>query len=729
MELMAEHPKQHINISPGELTINHGMTFVVSDRTMQIREETSQGIYFSDTRFISHYRFRFNRLPPLLLTASYVDYYSSLAHFTNPALPLTKGEVAANQLRLRVARQLEEGCVLEDLRVTNYAMEPVLIALVLEIKSDFADIFEVRGLTFPFRGAIETVWDPASVTLANNYRNAAFTAQMRYHITLCDSTPTYSNGEIVFPISLGPQESWRAAVSIGLTTGDKAPAEAARAPVALRSGTLESDRLHVRWHQVAAAIRTDAEEVQGVINGASEDLGAVRLYLSGLPEDVWMPAAGVPWFTTVFGRDSEITALQTMMHYPGFAHATLRVLAELQGKVVHEGRLEEPGKIAHEIRNGQLARLGQIPHTPYYGTVDATPLFVILLSETWRWTADRALVERFIPHARAAVAWIDSYGDHDGDGFVDYWRVVPNGLKNQGWKDSSNALVDEDGSQVPNPIAMVEFQGYVYDAKLRMAELESLVGNEERAVQLRAEAIALQTRFHEVFWMEREGFFVFGLGPGGKPIKAIASNAGHCLWSGIVYPELAQRVVERLMADDLFSGWGIRTLSASNPAYNPLDYQRGSVWPHDNAIIALGCKKYGFADAANRIARAIFDTAGYFQGHRLPELFGGFGRSRHSLPVIYPHANIPQAWAAGSVFQFLQAILGLEADAPHERLLLNPVLPEWLPNLFVEKMSIGSALVDLALTRSADGSVKLQVARQQGYIKVFLNGAEIQSEG
>lgn len=725
MELGPEHLRHYINIAPGELTINHGATFVVSDRTMQVREDTSQGIYFSDTRFISHYRFRFNRQPVQLLTAGYVDYYSSVGHFTNPGLYLTKGELPPNQLRLRVVRQLEEGCVFDELRVTNFAMMPILIALVVEIKSDFADIFEVRGLVLPFRGAIETVWDPRGMALTNSYRQDAFSATMHYHIVVCDSVPSFSNGELVFPISLGPQESWRAGIVIGLHIGERTSSEVRKLPATLRSGSLDSDRLHRRWHQVTAPVKTGAGDVQRVIDGASEDLGAVRLYLPDMPEDIWMPGAGVPWFVTIFGRDSEITSIQTMMHYPGFAHATLRVLANLQGKSVNDAKLEEPGKIAHEIRRGQFALLGRIPHTPYYGTIDATPLFVILLAEVWRWTADRALVERYLPNARAAISWIDTYGDHDNDGFLDYWRQVPNGLKNQGWKDSENAVVYEDGTQVPNPIAMVEFQGYVYQAKMSMAGLETMAGNEKEADRLRAEAKSLQERFHEVFWMEREGFFGMGLGPGRRLIKSISSNPGHCLWSGIVYPQAAKRVVERLMSDDLFCGWGIRTLGQSHPAFNPLDYQRGSVWPHDNAIIAHGCKRYGFSEAANRIARAIFDTAGYFQGQRLPELYGGFHRSRHSLPVLYTKANIPQAWAAGSAFQLIQAVVGLEADAPNNRLMLDPAMPEWLPDLSIENLSIGGAVIDFTLERKADGTAGLTLKRRKGTVKVFLGGTEV----
>jgi glycogen debranching enzyme len=720
--------KHSITISPGELMINHGMTVVVSDRTMQLRENTSQGVYCNDTRFISHHRYRFNNQPLVLLTAGYIDYYSSIAHYTNPTLKLNSGELPTNQLRLRVARQIEHGRVLDDLRVTNYAMESVMIGLVIEIKSDFADIFEVRGLHAPFRGAVETVWDAETQRLTNSYRQGEFFAQMGYHIAVADSPPTYSNGELVFAVSLGPQESWRAAIAMEFSTNGPCRRQSRR-PLQLRSGELESDRMLARWHEVTSTVRVGDADVQRTVESASEDLAAVRMYLPGLPEDVWFPAAGVPWFLTIFGRDSEIAALQTLMHYPGFAQATLEVLAQRQGRQVDEWRLEEPGKIPHEERLGQFAQLKQIPHTPYYGTIDATPLYIVLLSETWRWTADRELLNRYLPNARRACEWIDTYGDHDGDGFMDYWRQVPYGLKNQGWKDAHDALVYPDGRQVPNPIAMVEFQGYVYDAKLRLAELEEVAGEPERAERLRAEAANLRERFHEAFWLPQENYFAFALGPDRQPVASTASNPGHCLWSGIVYPELAEKVVQRLLREDMFSGWGVRTLSSLNPAFNPLEYQLGAIWPHDNAIVAHGCKRYGFSDAANRIARAIFDTASVFQGQRLPELFGGFHRSAHSLPVLYTQANIPQAWAAGSVFQFLQAMLGLEADAPNGVLRLNPTLPDWVPSISIENMAIGDSRLDLSVLRADDGSGQVEWHSRSGSIRVVQeNGASAKPE-
>ncbi|GIV96764.1 MAG: hypothetical protein KatS3mg057_1421 [Herpetosiphonaceae bacterium] len=715
------HLKDRMSVSPEELTINHGATFVISNRSTQIREGGARGIYFSDTRFISHYRYRFDRQSPVLLSAGRVDYYSSLAHFTNPLLIRDNGNLPPNQVRLRVARQLERGRVFEDIRVTNYALEPISLALVVEIKSDFADIFEVRGIEVPVRGTIETVWDPEALALTNTYRNGEFFAQLRYQVAPGAIRPSYANGELVFPISLAPKDSITLAVTMTMSVGEPAP-RVEREPLDLRSGQLHSDHLHLRWHQLTTAISTEAPDVQRIIEGAGEDLAAVRLYLPELPQDIWMPAAGVPWFVTIFGRDSEITALQTLMLYPGFARAVLHILARYQGREHDEWRLEEPGKIMHELRFGQLAALRRIPHTPYYGTVDATPLFIILLSEVWRWTADSDLVRHYLPHARAALEWIDTYGDHDGDGFYDYWRFVPHGLKNQGWKDSGNAIVYEDGSQVPNPIAMVEFQGYVYDAKLRLAELEESFGDQQQAQALRSAAAELQERFHETFWMEDEGFFALGIGPGGRLIRSISSNPGHCLWSGIVRPELAGRVVARLLADDLSCGWGIRTLSSLNPAFNPIDYQLGAVWPHDNAIIALGCKRYGFSDAANAIARAIFDTASFFQGHRLPELYGGFQRTSHSIPVLYTAANIPQAWAAGSVFQLLQAILGLEADAPHGRLNLNPTLPDWLPGLSIKNLAIGDSRFDLEVVRRDNAAPEIRLNRRHGTISVYYNG-------
>jgi glycogen debranching enzyme len=402
-----------------------------------------------------------------------------------------------------------------------------------------------------------------------------------------------------------------------------------------------------------------------------------------------------------------------MMVYAPFAVGALARLAQFQATETDDWRDAEPGKIPHELRTGELAHFNRVPHTPYYGTADATILYLIVLHEAWKWLGDVRLLERFRGAAERCLDWIDRYGDPDGDGFQEYRRRSERGYENMSWKDAGDAVVYPDGNQVKQPKALCELQGYVYDAKVRMAEAFEELGEPQRAGELRAQAADLRRRFNATFWVEREGCFAYGLDPHKRVIETVASNAGHCLWSGIADPDKAVRTAARLLQPDMWSGWGVRTLSAHNPAYNPFSYQLGSVWPHDNALIAAGLKRYGLAAEANQVARAIFDAASYFEGYRIPELYAGFERTRGAFPVQYLGANIPQAWAAGAVFHLLQIMLGLEADAPRRRLYLTPTLPDWLPDLELENLKVGATRLSLRFWREGDTS-RWDVVHQEG---------------
>jgi len=425
----------------------------------------------------------------------------------------------------------------------------------------------------------------------------------------------------------------------------------------------------------------------------------------------------VPWFVAVFGRDSLIVSLQALWVHQGLARGALEELAAFQATERDDWRDAEPGKILHELRRGELAQFHMIPHTPYYGTADATPLYLILLHEAWRWTGDDALLREHRDVAVRCLEWIDQSGDLDGDGFQEYRTRSAKGYENMGWKDARDAVVYPDGGQVHPPKALCELQGYVFDAWLRMAEAFVALGEAERVAELRRKAAALRARFVERFWCEDLGTYAYALDAQKQPVRTIASNAGHCLWSGIALPEHARRIVERFQQPDMWSGWGIRTLSARNPAYNPLSYQLGSVWPHDNGIIALGFARYGFADAAAAIARDVSHAAACFLSHRLPELYAGITRQPGAFPVQYLGANIPQAWAAGSVFHLLQAMLGLHADAPHHRLAVDPHLPAWLPDVTLRGVHVGQATVALRFWREGERS-RWEVLDQQGALTV-----------
>ena len=456
------------------------------------------------------------------------------------------------------------------------------------------------------------------------------------------------------------------------------------------------------WLRSVLKMRTSNEEFYRLYRQALEDMAALRLPIAGTDHMVFLPAAGLPWFVAPFGRDSLIVSLQNMLIYPDFARGTLDILGSLQANERDDYRDAEPGKIMHEIRYGELAHFKLIPHTPYYGTADATPLYLITLHAAWRALGDKALLERHLETAEGCLSWIDDYGDRDGDGFQEYQTRSPVGYENMGWKDAGDSVVYPDGSLVKGPKALCELQGYVYDAWLRMAEVFDELGKPDRACALRSKAAALFKRFNEAFWDEEFGFYAFALDGEKKKVLTVSSNAGHCLWSGIVPPDRAERIVQRLMAPDMWSGWGIRTLSALNPAFNPYNYQTGSVWPHDNAVIALGFKRYGFGAEAARIARDISDAASHFLLHQLPELYTTIERDDASFPVQYLGANIPQAWAAGSVFTLMQAMLGFMPDAPRGKLYIDPLLPAWLPDLTVFDLRVGKHRLDIRFWRDRE---------------------------
>ena len=456
------------------------------------------------------------------------------------------------------------------------------------------------------------------------------------------------------------------------------------------------------WLRTVAKIQTSNEEFYRHFRRALEDMAALRLPIKGTDHTVFLPAAGLPWFIAPFGRDSLIVSLQNMLIYPEFARGSLDILGSLQAKEDDPYRDAEPGKIFHELRYGELAHFRLIPHTPYYGTADATPLYLITLHAAWRATGDKTLLERHFEAIEGCLSWIDNYGDRDRDGFQEYQTRSSVGYENMAWKDSGDCVVYPNGSLVKGPKALCELQGYVYDAWLRTAEVFDELGKCDRAEELRAKAAALFDRFNTAFWDDELGFYAYALDGDKKKVLTVASNAGHCLWSGIVPRARAKAIVDRLMAPDMWTGWGIRMLSASNPAFNPYNYQTGSVWPHDNGIIAMGFKLYGFGAEAGQIAHDISIGASHFLLNQLPELYTAFQRDEMTFPVQYLGANVPQAWAAGSIFMLTQAMLGFLPDAPRNKLYVDPVLPEWLPDLTIRDLRVGKHKFDIRFWRDGE---------------------------
>jgi glycogen debranching enzyme len=616
---------------------------------------------------------------------------------------------------LTIERAVGDG-VHEDFDIANYSNRKISFHFELNLESDFADLFEVKTHRLVRRGALDTVWNAGNSELTSQYRNGDFERGFIWRIQCMQSRAHYANGSITFDIALPPNGQWHACSFLIPVLEGKRRQPAYRCNEA-SDGDTAMDRLQHQWKQSATHVRTSNPHVQQAYDQSVRDMGALRLYEHDINDELWMPAAGVPWFVTVFGRDSLIVSLRNMFIKCPLANGTLKRLAQFQARERDDFRDAQPGKILHEIRFGELAHFKLIPHVPYYGTADATILFPILLSETFRWTGREDILREFRDPALRCLEWIDRCGDLDGDGFQEYKTFSPQGYHNLAWKDASDAVVYPDGSQVEQPIAICELQGYVYDAKLRMAEIFEAFGDVSAARDLLTQAEELKRRFNDAYWMEDEGFYAFALDPAKRQVKTIASNPGHLLWSGIVPQEQARRVIERLLRPDMFSGWGIRTLSSENPAYNPHEYQRGSVWPHDNAIIAAGAKQYGLWREANQIAKAIFDAAAAFQGYRLPELFSGLERTPGSFPVQYVGANIPQAWAAGSIFVFLRAIFGISANVPRNELQLDPTLPEWLPEITITNFKVGDHRMAIRFTGIAPES-RFEVLENPGEIHV-----------
>jgi glycogen debranching enzyme len=702
-----------INVGPPVLTINQGNIFMVTDLRGEIQPEQEQGVFAHDTRFVSAYRLTINQAEWQLLSSSNLTYYAAGFEFVNPAIQTADGDLPERTVGLSLVRSVAQA-IEETWTVANYGMRPVRFYLELLIRSDFADIFEVRNHACVRRGHSRTEWDEPRRVLTTIYQHQDFNRRCRVEIGASDSQPQYANGRLYFEIALAPGQRWRAQSVIQLLGGDQ-PGEPAQPEAEKRR---QADERQARWYATATHLTSVNEDVYRAYRQAVEDIGALRLEDDDDSDQTWIPAAGIPWYATIFGRDSLIVALQSMMIHSGFGVGTLFKLGQLQATEIDDWRDAQPGKIPHELRSGELAHFHVIPHTPYYGTADATPLFLITLHETWSWTGDHALLERHRDTAERCLGWIDTYGDLDGDGFQEYLSRSPRGLANQGWKDSGDAVVYPDGAQVEPPIALCELQGYVYDAKRRMAEVFDALDEPERATALRQQAEELKRRFTAAFWDEEQGTYCFGLDGRKQPIRSVASNAGHCLWSGIASEEHAARVVRRLTQEDMWSGWGIRTLSARHPAYNPHSYHRGSVWPHDNGIIAAGFKRYGFADEAGRLARDIWEAAGVFDFYRLPELYAGLPRAESSFPAQYLGANIPQAWAAGTIFHLLRTLLGLRADVPNRRLYVHPTLPHWLPNLTIDNLLCGPARLSMRFWRDGDRS-HWEVIGQAGTIEVL----------
>ena len=693
-------------------TLKHGYTFAVFDRRGDINavNGSSDGIYHHDTRYLSRLELRLNAAPLLLLSSNVQEDNAVLrVDLANPGMPSRRlrGElIHVNRLKF-----IWNAACYERILIRNFDLRPHELTFGIEFAADFADLFEVRGRQRARRGQVAAQRrSDASITL----RYLGLDGVERVTNIAFEPAPNrLDDARALFQLSLAPGQGARLVLRIACGSRTQSNAVARSFYTSLRTA-----RRALRDSSGRAA---SLDSSNSLFNEMARRSVADLYMLITQTEHGPYPFAGIPWFSTPFGRDGLFTALFTLWIDPAIARGVLRFLAATQASQVDPVTDAEPGKILHETRDSEMAQLGEVPFARYYGSVDATPLFVLLTGEYFRRTGDLETVRVLWPHVQAALNWIDTYGDPDGDGFVEYHRKNAGGLVNQGWKDSHDAIFHEDGRMAEGPIALCEVQSYVYAAKQHAAVLASALGDAAASTTLSQQAAELREKFEAAFWCEDLSTYALALDGAKKPCRVIASNAGHTLFTGIADPAHARRVAETILGAACFSGWGVRTAGVSAARYNPMSYHNGSVWPHDNAVIALGLARYGFKSEVLKIFRGLFEAASYMDLRRLPELFCGFPWRRLNAPTLYPVACVPQAWASATVFALVQASLGIGFDPESGEIHFDrPALPEFLDELHLRGLRAKHGTADVLLRRY-DSDVVLNITRRQGSVPIVLS--------
>jgi glycogen debranching enzyme len=690
--------------------LKHGDTFVVTDSFGDIGATAggTDGLFHADTRFLSHLELTLNAQQPLLLGSNVRDDNTMLAvDLTNP--DYYDGAVIALQKDIvHIARTmfLWQGTAYQRLAVRNHGDRPLDLQIALYFDSDFADLFEVRGLQRPRRGTVSrSVIAPDQALLS--YRGLDGVTR-RTLLTFDPAPNELATTKASYRMTLAPGESKPIFLAVNCN------AARVQRPVPFLRGLLAAHRELRAGTRGIATVETSNELFNEILCRSAADLA---MLVTDTPQGGY-PYAGIPWYSTTFGRDGLITALQLLWCNPGMARGVLRRLAAFQAKSTDALSDAEPGKILHEMRSGEMAALGEVPFGLYYGSVDSTPLFVLLAGLYVERTNDEATLRELWPAIEAALAWIDGPGDADKDGFVEYFRQTEKGLANQGWKDSHDAIFHADGRMAAGPIALAEVQGYVFAAKRLAARCAQRLGYAEQAHKLEAEAAQLAERFEAAFWCPEIATYALALDGEKQPCRVRTSNAGQVLYAGIARPDRAALVADGLLNPRFFSGWGIRTVARGEARYNPMSYHNGSIWPHDNALIALGLARYGLKRPVAQIAKGLFEAATYMDLRRLPELFCGFQRERRRGPTLYPVACAPQAWASATTFSLIEAMLGLEfRPATHEIFLRNPLLPPFLDEVILRNLSVGGSSIDLRVSRHGE-DVSFDVLGTRGKVQV-----------
>jgi glycogen debranching enzyme len=655
-------------MSDNNISILDGSTFLVSSPNGDIEAAPNapQGLFYKDMRHLSKWKLTIEGLALGVLSADANEYYFA-QHFCVPPT----GTIYKNPTLSIVRRRSVADGFVEDLTVLNHGTEAEELELRLEVGCDFADLFEVKDALAKKGEFYQKIRDRRLIL---GYRRESFVRETMIGSTTPATEQTVNS--LFFRITLQAKSSWNTKLYVTPLVG-----ESMQAAPAVDRGSSIREGLKA-WLEQAPSL-TCHPEAERIYARNLVDIAALRFRPDNMPDDS-LPAAGLPWFMAVFGRDSLITSYQLLPFAPELAATTLHALAASQGKKEVELTEEEPGRILHELRFGELTYFRERPQAPYYGASDTTPLFLVLLDEYERWSGDAGMVRALEPNARAALGWIDRYGDRDGDGYIEYQRKTTLGLENQCWKDSWNSILFHDGSLAPTPRATCEIQGYAYDAKVRCARLAREIWKDEAfASKLEAQAAELKRRFNEDFWIPDRQFFALALDGHKKKVDSLCSNIGQLLWSGIVDDDKVGAVRNHLMGPKMFSGWGIRTMAEGEGGYNPIEYHNGTVWPHDCSIIAAGLARYGYRKDASDIVAGIFEASLAFRS-RLPEVFAGYERTKTRFPVEYPTACLPQAWAAGAPMLGIRTLLGLEPKGDVLTSASDAVLPFWFGTLSVE---------------------------------------------
>lgn len=722
-----------IRARPFTAHISRGRSVLATRVDGLIAGDAGHGLYVHETRLLSRWRYFIDDEQPAPNAFSVVRQNHWLAYYVIAAPGVTpppaddgSGQVpdeARNTLELRITRLIDDG-LHEDIDLTNYTTETSSFVFTIDLDADFAD--QAEGRTRRQLGERTVRWNGHRLTFdyVAQHGTRSLHRGVEIEVDKASTVPENAEGRLSFAVTLGPKERWHTCIRLtALIDGERL----------LPPPDCYATRQSEASHEQAVRVFIDetprfetadssglTQDVMTTLEQARIDLASLRLFDLDHGPRAWTVAAGMPLYVALFGRDTLTTGWQAGILGPEIMTGTLHTIASVQGKVEDDWRDEQPGKMLHEAHTGPLSMLGYNPRDRSYSSITTSGLYAFILAELWHWTGDKDLVRPLIEPALRGLQWLERYGDIDGDGFYEYRTRSPMGPVHQAWKDSPDAIVTADGALVDPPIATCEEQAFVYVAKLHLAETLWSLGEPDLSRKLYRESVELKKRFNEAFWMEEEGFYALALDAKKRPVRSIASNAGHCIAAAITDASLVEKTADRLFAPDLFSGWGIRTLSSHHPRYNPYSYHLGSIWPVEHGTFALGFWRYGLHERVQQIARAQFEAAALFEYHRLPELFGGQPRDdEHLFPGIYPSSNPLQAWSSSSVFTLLQAMLGLYPYAPLKMLVIDPHLPDWLPEITLRDLRVGKARVTIHFRRHGDGHTGYRILDQRGTLHVI----------